>query len=92
MDLNERIDAWKTDFKGFVETLNLCKDDYEGIMEYIDEVPYPERKKGYWYDCWCSECGWSFEVEPGFVGSPKRFRFCPNCGADMRDNKKEDGE
>ena len=45
MDLIERIDAWKTDFKGFVEALNLCKDDYEGIMEYIDEVPYPEREK-----------------------------------------------
>ena len=52
----------------------------------------PERKKGHWCDCWCSECGWSFEVESGFVGDPTRFLFCPNCGADMRDNKKEDEE
>lgn len=49
----------------------------------------PERKKGHWCDCWCSECGWSFEVESGFAGDPTRFLFCPNCGADMRGEQDE---
>lgn len=41
------IDNWKEDFKTYINTLDLMKDDYNGIMEYIDEVPSvePERKK-----------------------------------------------
>lgn len=47
----------------------------------------PERKKGKWIDdTFCSECGWTYEVEPGFIGSVKQFNFCPNCGADMRED------
>lgn len=33
------IDAWKADFKGYVDCLDLLRDDYNGIMEYIDETP-----------------------------------------------------
>lgn len=33
------IDAWKEDFKGFVNSLDMPRDDYKGIMEYIDELP-----------------------------------------------------
>ena len=50
----------------------------------------PERKKGKWIDnTFCSECGWIHEVESGFIGSVKRFNFCPNCGADMRGEQDE---
>jgi NAD-dependent SIR2 family protein deacetylase len=61
------------------------------IKQRLKNLPsaQPERKKGYWYDCQCSECGWSFEVESGFIGNPERFRFCPNCGADMRGEQNE---
>ena len=54
----------------------------------------PERKKGKWIDCgsiwegvdeyqvWrCSEC-----IIPNY----KKTRFCPNCGADMREEKTND--
>lgn len=42
------IDAWKNDFKEYINALNMPKDDYNRIMEYIDEVPLaqPERKTG----------------------------------------------
>lgn len=48
-----------------------------------------ERKTGKWIDnTYCSECGWVNQVEPGFVGPVKGFNFCPNCGADMRGERK----
>lgn len=44
------IDEWKNDFKGYINALNMPKDDYNGIMEYINEMPsaQPEDR--------CSEC------------------------------------
>ena len=33
------LEEWKNDFKGFINELSMPKDDYNGIMEYIDEVP-----------------------------------------------------
>lgn len=35
------LSEWKDDFKGFVKSLSMPRDDYKGIMEYIDEVPEP---------------------------------------------------
>lgn len=34
-----KIDEWKSDFKGYVNSLEMPRDDYNGIMEYIDECP-----------------------------------------------------
>ena len=36
------LEEWKNDFKGFINELSIPKDDYNGIMEYIDEVPNSE--------------------------------------------------
>ncbi len=33
------LSEWKNDFKGFVKSLSMPRDDYKGIMEYIDDVP-----------------------------------------------------
>lgn len=33
------INEWKNDFKGYINALDIPKDDYKGIMEYIDELP-----------------------------------------------------
>ena len=33
------IDEWKNDFKGYINALDIPKDDYKGIMEYINELP-----------------------------------------------------
>jgi RNA polymerase subunit RPABC4/transcription elongation factor Spt4 len=33
------IEEWKKDFKEYINGLSLPRDDYKGIMEYIDEVP-----------------------------------------------------
>lgn len=82
---------WKKDFKGYINALDLPRDDYKGIMEYIDEAPSEERKKGRWmadnryyYETMfvCSKCRESVLV-PTRIGMPI-WDFCPNCGADMR--------
>ena len=33
------IETWKDDFGAFVNSLNLSRDDYKTMMEYIDEIP-----------------------------------------------------
>lgn len=83
---SKELSEWKSDFKGYINALILPKDDHDGIMEYIDEVPQaqPERKKGKWIynspvTMKCDQCGlvikdWDWH----------RFKNCPNCLADMR--------
>ena len=39
IDRQAAIDEWKNDFKGYINALNMPKDDYDGIMKYIDELP-----------------------------------------------------
>ncbi len=40
------ISEWKEDFKSFINELNIPRDDYKGIIAYIDEVPEHE-----WISC-----------------------------------------
>lgn len=43
------LEEWKKDFKRFINELLMPKDDYNGIMEYIDELPVtPSPKTGEW--------------------------------------------
>lgn len=51
-DLIERqaaIEEWKNDFKGYVNALNIPRDDYNGIMEYIDELPPAQSDRSLWF-------------------------------------------
>lgn len=105
-DLIERqaeIDTWRADFKGYVDCLDLPMDDYNGIMEYIDEAPsvQPERKTGRWViretayesiEAKCSCCGFETLVdEPGNgLHMVDDLHYCPNCGARMEGNNETD--
>lgn len=94
---NKELLAWQEDFRGYIKMLNLPRDDYKGIMEYIDEVPsaQPERKPGNWYKMTgmmppeyagvyrCSECN-EIAMRDWKHHRQELTRFCPNCGADMR--------
>lgn len=44
------IDEWKNDFKGYVNALNIPRDDYNGIMAYIDELPSAQPEP-HWIPC-----------------------------------------
>lgn len=64
-------------------------EDQKTLEQIIDEQPtIEERKKGKWIiddeyiDCSvCRHDKWS---RAPFEDLVKRFKFCPNCGADLR--------
>ncbi len=73
--------------------VNLPDDmpEYQAI-ENLPAADVVERKKGMWLYWWdepdydtyeCSVCGASFNIPDG---NPleHNYKFCPNCGADMR--------
>ena len=35
----ESISEWKKDFREYVDSLDIARDDWKGIIEYIDDVP-----------------------------------------------------
>ena len=83
---NQSLIEWKEDFKGFVEGLDIPRDDYKGIMSYIDEVPpaEPEWKKGKWildgHHIKCNRCE-NIMCSRDREGDLIPRNFCPNCGS-----------
>ena len=62
-----------------------CAKEHEQLAEWLKELKaYKERPQGEWIfkhnssDIWCSVCDMNFEE------IPQNFKFCPNCGADMK--------
>ena len=35
----EAISKWKKEFREYVDSLDIARDDWKGIVEYIDELP-----------------------------------------------------
>lgn len=77
-----------------IRTANYNLPNYMTAKQYpticVDKVIVKEivveRKKGEWCDrgslsCRCSRCR---------CKSPEEFSFCPNCGADMRGDKRNE--
>ena len=69
--------------------LNLTNEDV--IKEFLLSADVVERKSGKWVvimdeptitfdECKCSECGAVEYFNKGW----KKFKYCPNCGAEMR--------
>lgn len=101
----DKIIEWKKDFKEYVNSLSIPRDDYKGIMEYIDELPVtPQPKTGYWIEIAqysdgkhkieCSECkGHIFSR--GHANSfvvKNEYKFCPHCGKRMVEPQESEGK
>ena len=69
------------------------------VISALEELPTAELKTGEWiiatgmmppefhgHHC-CSECGNFANMEPPFGNREDLSKFCPNCGADMRERK-----
>lgn len=71
------IEEWKNDFKGYVNALNIPRDDYNGIMEYIDELPSAQPEIIY-----CVGCKYMYTEETGFwcAQTGKEVRLDHYCG------------
>jgi hypothetical protein len=91
----EAVFEWKKEFKEYIKSLDITRDEWKGIIEYINDVPtvQPERKTGRWLpdntDYYrtrfiCSVCGESEEVPTMGFGYAPMWGYCPNCGADNR--------
>lgn len=82
---------------GLVWETNECLDVIEVLVvkKIIDDAPtIEERPKGEWKYCGmgvhsCTNCG--AEYEAGICDhcnvNNSEFKFCPNCGADMREGE-----
>ena len=44
----QSIAEWQKDFREYINMLNIPRDDYKGIMEYINDVPSAQPKTGRW--------------------------------------------
>ena len=83
--LYQTIDAWR---KKLVLTYGEVDDYVEclgDVLDIIEDAPTVEEKNGRWLNkgrkiC-CSVCGRTNFAAPN---------FCPNCGADMREEKEDD--
>ena len=72
------VNEWAKDFRSFVNELQMPRDDYKGIMEYIDDaiaaMKEQETKTGHW-----------ISVNDGDVvaidnnGFPEKACFCSEC-------------
>ena len=86
----QSIVEWQKEFQEYINILNIPRDDYKVIMEYINEVPLaqPESRHGWWEvetdcegktrRCICNQCG--FKTGWYTWENPE---YCPNCGAKM---------
>lgn len=66
----------------------------EGYLRAVPATDVVERKTGAWVETYgkygnfrhqCSECGEMFGMPFDFDGKYYPYKFCPNCGADMRE-------
>ena len=99
------IDTWQAGWRGdAIESMKALPsaqpercEDCENFSKTRLLIPQPQRKKGKWIeqdDSWdgvyyeCSACG---EPWTTIDGTPwdNGMKFCPNCGAEMREDTEE---
>ena len=82
------VNEWKEDFKGYINALIMPRDDYNGIMEYIDEgaallkeqepIPCGEKIKAGDVMLDFYECGYCKNA------IRKPWKYCPFCGKEVK--------
>lgn len=90
------IKEWGKDFKSFIAELQIPRDDYKGIVEYIDEGAslLKEHELSEWLEdsdpgqeygtTWaCRKCMHS--IHRPYIWNPydSGYKYCPCCGAEM---------
>ena len=86
------IDAVHENYDKILDFISDGKTIASSVEDIICDLPsaQPERKKGKWIKLYagnykCSVCGdWWANDDNEMV---EDFKFCPNCGADMREDE-----
>ena len=85
------ISEWKEDFKSFINELQMPRDDYNGIMSYIDEgaellkeqepepILYRDNRFTGLPVATCPKCG-RFAQQFHSECHGEETKFCPWCG------------
>lgn len=97
IDGEELLARYKARCNGCKETKNYCEHccDIADIINDIEDAPtIEERKKGKWMDmgdyCVCNQCWHTEQQFNGVEQIPRHTPCCAMCGADMREEKKDD--
>ena len=80
------IKEWREDFKSFINELDIPKDDYNGIMEYIDDgyalLKEQEPMKPTWSQgkAYCGNCSQKLPRKR----EDKEINYCGCCGQEVK--------
>ena len=86
------IEEWAKDFKSYVNALDMPRDDYNGIMEYIDDalaMLKEQEAKTVVIDLYGNYCPWCSTKTTRAMGVQKLHlgtKFCPYCGERVKWN------
>ena len=76
----------KDDFIAFVKSLNLSRDDYRAMMEYIDELSVVQPEQCEWIPKEASNVPYGLIVECSkckhseLIDNALYHKYCSNCG------------
>ena len=95
----QAIDAFNTSINELIiggeENAKTVENYLNRVIETIKCLPSAQPKKGKWirkddteiYEC--SHCGEKFLFMKRLGVKPNHYKFCPNCGADMKGEQDE---
>lgn len=67
-----------------IENYHVSDGKFQHWVEVQPSAPVREVKRGRWISERCSACGeWAPSDGYGWI---RETKYCPNCGADMREN------
>ena len=78
----EVISKWKKEFREYVDSLDIARDDWKGIIEYIDELPSAQPDIIHCKDCaYCDS-----DVVDAPYGMTKKIFWCDRLYAGANEN------
>lgn len=97
MDYNKKMTKWKDDFKAFVNELQLPRDDYRGILEYVNEGysifqssrqtfrPISRLDNDGWTEYFCGNCKKYLTMDNKKLNMKFDYpKYCEHCGAAVK--------
>lgn len=75
----QSIAEWQKDFREYINMLNIPRDDYKGIMEYINDAPSTQPEILRCKECEHWDTSWQNDYAPN-------YHYCPLVDGTRRDD------